>query len=274
MSFWPGSNQKSEMNTFMESLNTSVTNVFNEQITNNSIRCEMLNNQNIRIGPTGSVILKKGNFNILQKANVANCNLDSLTSNDTNNEISTKIKAAIENKMDQQLKAVSGFATLSFNNQESKSKFQSIMKTAISSSINNISISSCAVSVSIVDSQTVEINGKVEMEEGDLNISQEAIINSSAKCITENILKNVNISEIDSLLKSSQTSSLYAESRGFFESLGSLFGDLKYVLIAVAVLCILGGMVFAYMKMKKNDPIKSPMTPQFSPQMYPQQMYR
>lgn len=277
MSIWPGSKQKSEMSSFMESISSTTTSVLNQQISNNSIRCEVLNNQNVRVGPTGRVIIGKGNFNISQRANVTSCDLVSSITNDANNELTTKIKAAIESTMDQKLKSISGFAATSFNDQESKTKFQSIMRNAISTSINNTSISNCAVSVSVVDNQTVEINGTVEIGEGDYNISQEAIIASTAKCMTKNIISNINVSEVDSLLKSSQKTSLYTEARGFFESLGSM----GWILIAIAVVVVLGGMVVAAMKMKGNgSPTTTPMTPmtpQFYPQMMPQynqQMYR
>ena len=192
-------------------------------------------------------------------------------------ELSTKIQATIDNMMEQSTKSTSGFAATTFSNQESKSKFQAIMKNAVASSINNTSINSCAVSVSAINNQTVLIKGIIEIDTGDLNISQEAIVSSSAKCIVNNIIKNVNVSEIDSLLKSTQKSSLVTEIRGFFESVGAMFGEFKWIIIGVAIICVLGGMAFVFMKMKGNDPMMTPMmtpmTPQFSPQ-YQQQMYR
>lgn len=274
---WPGSNQKSEMNSFMESINSTVTNVLNQQISNSSIRCEILNNQDIEFAPGSSVKIKSGSINIGQKANIASCNLESIVSNDNSNELSTKIQATIDNMMEQSTKSTSGFAATTFSNQESKSKFQAIMKNAVASSINNTSINSCAVSVSAINNQTVLIKGIIEIDTGDLNISQEAIVSSSAKCIVNNIIKNVNVSEIDSLLKSTQKSSLVTEIRGFFESVGAMFGEFKWIIIGVAIICVLGGMAFVFMKMKGNDPMMTPMmtpmTPQFSPQ-YQQQMYR
>jgi hypothetical protein len=245
-----GARQSSSMDTFIEMCNSITVNVLNEQMTNNSVECSAINNQNVIFGPGSSIRVLNGNINISQK-NVVECSLDSVISTDNSTEIETKLKNALDNLMDQQSKTTTGFMATAFSDQEARQNFRSIVQNAVSTTIRNSTISSCAVSVTAINNSTVRIDGTIYLENGDLDISQEALVKSSAKCIVNSVINNISKSDIDSTLKNVQTQSLVAEVRGFFESLGSL-GNILIIIAVLVVVALLGFGAFKLMGGKKE----------------------
>jgi hypothetical protein len=255
-----GSSQSSDMKAFIQSSVSVTMNVLNENVTNNHIECVAMNNMNLEFAPDSRVVLKKGSLIIGQKATVDACDMTSAVSTNFNNDFETKITNEINNMMEQQMKSTSGFLATSFSDQKSKSDFQSIVNTAISKTFRNSNLSTCAASARAINDTTILIHGVIEIEEGNIEITQEALVRASAKCVVDSVISNIDKTAVDSLVKNTQTQTLTTEIRGVFESLGAFFQQMLLPLIVCGVVTVILAIIYFMMKKGGNDPL-TPKTP-------------
>lgn len=246
-----GNSQSSEINTFIESCMNVTMNILNENISNNTISCVAMNNMNVTVGSTGSLIVD-GNFDINQKANVTLCDMSTSINNNSNNEFTTQLKNEIDNLISQSQKSTNGFLALGFSDQESKQNFRAKISTAIDTTMRNSNISTCALSASAINNNTIKIDGLIHISK-DYTIDQNAIVNASAKCLVDNIIKNIDQKTIESVVSSAQTSNQVSENRGVFESLGSFMQSMILPLIIVCVIVMVLGGAYTMFKKKGNS---------------------
>ena len=246
-----GGTQSSEVNSFIQSCVNVTMNILNENITNNTISCVAMNNMNVTFGPNSNLTIEDGNFNISQKANVTACDMTSTINTNTDNEFTTQLMNKIDSLIAQSQDFTSGFLATSFSSQESKQNFRASIATAISTTMRNSNISTCATISQAVNNNNLVFNGNITIKNGSYTIDQAAVVAASAKCIVGSIIKNINQSVIDTITKTNQSNTQTAEVRGVFESLGSFMQSMILPLIIIcAIVLVLGGV---YTVMKKGD---------------------
>lgn len=260
-----GASQSSEISSFINSSVSATMNILNENVTNNHIECTTMNNMNIEFD---NVKIKGGSISVGQTANVAVCDLTSAVSTATNNDLETKLTNTIDNMMEQSQKSTTGFLATSFTDQTSRQNFRASVKTAIQKTIRSSNISTCAASVTAVNNNTVVMKN-INIEDGNINLTQEALVKASAKCIVDNIIQNIDKTAIDSIVTNKQSAKQSSEVRGFFESFGNLLQQMMIPLIILGVIVLIAGGGYLLLKGGGNNSHSQP-PPMMFPQMFPQ----
>jgi hypothetical protein len=250
-----GSSQSSEMKSVIESAVSASITVLNTNISNTNIVCEARNNMNLEFTEGSRVNIKKGSINIGQKASVVVCDLKSAVTNTTSNDFETKVKNELLTKLESLQDNKTGFLATGFSDQQSSAEIKASIKVAINKTFDNKNISNCAASATATNNGVILIKGIIDIEDGDLNITQESLVKATASCIVKSIISNIDKTTLDNIIKSDLKVSQKNVNDGLFDGLATLFGSLAVPLIigCIVLFLIMSGGLGIYLYIQQSQ---------------------
>lgn len=210
--------------------------------TQNSNSAQCISNQNIslNIGRYADIC---GGLDLSQQANV-NCNLSSIFTTNSQNDLSTIAMQAIDQSANSSNKVVQDFLSTSVSDSSNNISMKNHIKNIVSKSITNDTKNTCIAQASVNQNQTIVIDGKVacRADGKPQNFAQNAQVSVLSSCITNSIAGTISNDSVVQKSTQSGSASNDTQQKGFGDLIKGIFDGLNtgFMIIAfVVVACVI-----------------------------------
>jgi len=253
-----GNVQASKIKNMVGITNSFITNVTNSSSTENTGRSTNIQDFLIEIGPTGRVgtgcsLIDFSNSIISNQKIVTSSAFQSTT--DIKNNLSNMVDQIAESSKD----AVAEFLSLSGNTQLTEQELVTELKNSIENNITNLNATKCIAINENLQNKRLIVNGILECgPNGQLKAGQQIVNDQQSQCISNLFINAVSsgdiVNDIIQKAKTEDSAKTVGPIGAFFGSVG---GIITVVIIAIFLILLIGGGIFAYKKYKGS--IKSPL---------------